>query len=82
MALCAGCPILALAGLARAADEEIQVYMDEMNKPGQFGLYIHNNYTLSGSTVPDDPGAQIDAHRYRMTPEFSYGLTPNIELGA
>jgi hypothetical protein len=82
LALCAGCAILALAGPARAADEEIQVYMDEMNKPGQFGLDIHNNYTLSGSTVPDDPGAQIDAHRYRMTPEFSYGLTPNIELGA
>lgn len=82
LALCAGFAVFALAGPARAADEEIQVYMDEMGKPGQFGLDIHNNYTLSGSTVPDDPGAQIAAHRYRMTPEFSYGLTPNIELGA
>jgi hypothetical protein len=82
LGLCALLTALAQVSPARAAEEEIQVYMDEMDKPGQFGLDVHNNYTLSGSTVPDSPGAQIDAHRYRMTPEFSYGLTPNIELGA
>lgn len=65
-----------------AAPEEIQVYMDEMDAPGHFGLDVHNNYVVSGSTVPDYPGAVPPAYLYRFTPEFSYGLTPSFELGA
>jgi len=72
---------LLLAGPALAADEEIQVYMDEMSRPGQFGLDLHNNYVFSGDASPAYPGEQSGAHRYRLTPEWSYGLTPNIELG-
>lgn len=64
-----------------AAPEEIQVYMDEMNKPGEIGLDIHNTYVVSGSSNPDYPGAQAPAKVLRVTPEFSYGLTPNLELG-
>ncbi|HTD05203.1 hypothetical protein [Undibacterium sp.] len=65
-----------------AAPEEIQVYMDEMNAPGEFGLDVHNNYVVSGNGVPDYRGAQAPRHVFRVTPEFSYGLTPNLELGA
>lgn len=71
-----------LGSLARAAPEEIQVYMDEMNKPGEFGLDIHLNDVFSGSAVPEYRGAQAPLHVFRTTPEFSYGLTPNLELGA
>ena len=67
---------------AWAASEEIQVYMDEMNRPGEIGLDVHHNYVFSGSGVPDYPGAQVARHVFRVTPEFSYGLTPNLELGA
>lgn len=67
---------------AMAAAEEIQVYMDEMNNPGEFGLEIHNNYVFSGNSVPDYPGAQTPTHVFRLTPEFSYGLTDSFELGA
>jgi len=67
---------------AGAAPEEIQVYMNEMDPQGQFGLDVHNNYTFSGSAALDYPGEQSDVRRYRLTPEFSYGLTSNIELGA
>jgi len=70
------------AATARAAPEEIQVYMNEMDVPGEFGLDLHNNYVLSGSPSPEYPGAQASVHRYRLTPEFSYGLTPAIDLGA
>ncbi|NNM83195.1 MAG: hypothetical protein HKL98_11415 [Burkholderiales bacterium] len=70
------------ASLAFAAPEEIQVYMDEMDAPGQFGLDVHNNTVLSGSGASDYPGAVPPVHVYRMTPEFSYGLTENFELGA
>ena len=72
---------LLLAGPAFAADEEIQVYMDEMSRPGQFGLDLHNNYVLSGDAGLDYPGEMSGLHRYRLTPEWSYGLTPNVELG-
>jgi hypothetical protein len=67
---------------AFAATEEIQVYMDEMDKTGEFGLDVHNNYVFSGNAVPSYPGAQPPYHVYRMTPELSYGLTDNLELGA
>lgn len=79
----AGALLLAAAcGQAMAVPEEIQVYMDEMNAPGEFGLDVHANYVVSGSGVPDYPGAQAPRHVFRLTPEFSYGLTPNLELGA
>ena len=65
-----------------AAPEEIQVYMDEMNDPGKFGLDLHNNYVFSGSGSPSYPGGIPPVHIYRLTPELSYGLTPSIELGA
>jgi len=80
--LCALLAGLAAASAARAAPEEIQVYMDEMNKPGEFGLDLHNNYVFQGRSAPDYPGEQAPARVYRLTPEFSYGLTPNLELGA
>ena len=71
----------ALAAPALAADEEIQVYMDEMSRPGQFGLDLHNNYVTSGDGAPDYAGGMSPLHRYRLTPEWSYGLSKDIELG-
>lgn len=72
---------LALAGRALAAEEEIQVYMDEMDHPGQFGLDVHNNYVFTGLPGIEYPGQQASLDRYRLTPEWSYGLTTNFELG-
>ena len=73
---------LAFATPASAAPEEIQVYMDEMNKPGQFGLDLHLNAVSDGRVAPEYAGEQASGGRWRFTPEFSYGLTPNLELGA
>jgi hypothetical protein len=70
------------AGTAAAAPEEIQVYMNEMGQPGEFGLDVHMNYVLTGATMRDYPGAQLARHTLRVTPEFSYGLTRTLELGA
>ena len=75
---------IALCTLSRpafAAPEEIQVYMDEMDKPGHFGLDTHINYVPDGALTDDYPGAQQSLHRTRITPEFSYGITPNLEAG-
>jgi hypothetical protein len=74
--------LLALPGAARAADEEIQVYMDEMNRKGLFGLDLHLNYVPRGRRADVDyAGEEASDRRLRITPEFSYGLTPSLELG-
>ncbi|HYZ48558.1 MAG TPA: hypothetical protein VE567_06655 [Sphingomonas sp.] len=73
---------LACPTVATAAPEEIQVYMDEMGAPGEIGLDVHNSYVLSGDKTPAYPGEQQSVHRYRITPEFSLGLSRAFELGA
>ena len=75
-----GCLLLA-SPLCLAADEEIQVYEDDLSAPGQFGVDVHNNYVLSGSGTPGYPGEQPPLHVYRLTPEFYYGLSKTVELG-
>jgi hypothetical protein len=79
VALAAG---MSIALPALAADEEIQVYEDDLDMPGQFGLDVHNNYVASGGSGIEYPGEMASLDRYRLTPEWSYGLTQNIELGA
>jgi hypothetical protein len=66
---------------ALAASEEIQVYLDDLTRPGGFGADIHNNFVVKGSRTPDYPGALPANHTYRFTPELYYGLTPTMELG-
>jgi hypothetical protein len=78
----AAAALLVIAPAARAAPEEIQVYIDDMSDPGQFGLDLHNNLVVSGRSTPEFAGEETPAHAYRLTPEFAYGLTPNLELGA
>lgn len=88
--LCQNWTVLILAGLAcalvpsaaSAAPEEIQVYIDDMDAPGEVGLDMHINDVVTGeSTANDYPGAQDSLHRLRVTPEFSLGLTKQIEAG-
>jgi hypothetical protein len=73
---------LAAAVPAAAADEEVQVYMDEIGQPGRLGLDIHTSYVFDGDPAPEVPGGQSPVHRWRMTPEWGFALTPNLELGA
>jgi hypothetical protein len=71
-----------IGGVAHASPEEIQVYMDEMSDPGRFGLDVHTNYVATGQETDDYAGQQQSLRRLRITPEFAYGVTPYIELGA
>jgi len=70
-----------VSGTAAGAPEEIQIYMDDLSKPGHFGMDVHNSFVMSGSSTPDYPGAQPPNHVYRLTPEFYYGLSDTFELG-
>lgn len=82
LAFALGSGALVASTPARAADEEIQVYMDELNSPGVVGLDVHVNDVLDGDRTPDYPGAESPLHRWRITPEWSLGLGGGFELGA
>ena len=49
--------------------------MDEFAVPGKFGLDFHTNYVLSAQE------GSVDRHMLRITPELSYGINENFELG-
>jgi hypothetical protein len=66
---------------ASAAPDEIQVYTEEINVPGEFGLEQHLNYTLEGAKTPDFLGQMTSHHVLQVTPEFSYGITETLEGG-
>jgi hypothetical protein len=70
-------PGVAYAGLT----DEIQVYTDDINAPGKWGLEMHVNTTPSGRDTPDYPGESVPHHGLRITPEFSYGITETWEAG-
>ena len=73
--LCLSC------GAYAALPDEIQVYTFEINEPREFGLEVHLNTTPSGQRTPAYPG-EITTHRgWRVTPEFSYGITKDWEAG-
>jgi len=77
------CAVLALAAAGAHAEleDEIQVYTDDINKPGQFGLELHLNTTPDGRTLPDYAGEVTPSNGTRLTPEFSYGLSDTFEAG-
>jgi len=68
--------LLALScATAQAAPEEIQVYMDEFNDPGQLTLDVHTNY------VPTAQPGSPTRRQFQATPEWGYGINPHWEAG-
>jgi len=75
--------LLAAPRLAFGLDQfEIQVYEDDVNKPGQLGLEVHTNFTFSGRKTPDYAGEIPPHHIGRLTLEPALGVTDFLELGA
>ncbi len=71
-----------LASHAHAAiQDEIQVYTDDINEPGEYGVEIHLNTTPKGIKTPGYAGEVTNHHGIRLTPEFSYGLTETTDMG-
>ena len=61
--------------------DEIQVYADDINAPGAFGLELHVNATPQGRSTPNFPNEVTPNHGLRVTPEFSLGLAHTLEAG-
>lgn len=66
---------------ALAAPDEIQVYTEELNDPGKYGVELHVNYVLKGAKEASFAGEMQSHHRLQATPEFSYGLSKTLEAG-
>ncbi len=75
---------LAAVALPAAAFDrfEIQVYEEDINEPGHFGLELHSNFTGRGERAPAYPGETPPYHTARFTLEPAYGVTRWLELGA
>lgn len=64
-----------------ASSDEIQVYDEAINEPGELNVDNHINFIPEG--VKDSGwNKEIPAHHnFRITPEFGYGLNKNWEAG-
>ena len=69
-------------GALAAQQDEISVYDDGINKPGEFTTEVHVNTTPNGVKTPGFPGEYLTNHGVRVSPEFAYGLTKEFEIGA
>lgn len=63
-----------------AVQDEIQVYTDDIAKPGETTLDVHVNSTPSG-VGPSFPHEVTTNHATRITPEFGFGLSREWEAG-
>jgi len=71
--------LTAAALQAQGFSDEIQVYTQDIQKTGKYGLELHLNRILQG---PKDAPAGLPFNgSTNLTPEFSYGLTHDLELG-
>ena len=73
------CTLFSTATLA--APDEIQVYTDDMNEPGEVGVELHVNYVVDGERQSAYAGGSPSHHMLQTTPEFSYGISKNWEAG-
>ena len=69
------------AEVMAASADEIQVYDEAINKRGELNVDIHMNYVTSGIKTPAYSGEIPAHHNFRITPEFAYGYSYNIEGG-
>ena len=70
-----------IAAAALAAADEIQVYVDDINKPGERGLETHVNYVPIGRKNAEYSGERPPYRVLRITPEISTGLAPGWDAG-
>ena len=76
---------LALAALwlgsAHASPEEIVIFDDKLEKPGDVGYEVHLNYEAHARREATYPGETPPQGIVRFMPELSYGISRTWELG-
>lgn len=79
--LLAGLLLFRAAAALAALPDEIQVYTDDLERPGERGVELHVNTTPSGRSTPAYPGEATPWHGLRVTPEISWGLGHGVDWG-
>jgi hypothetical protein len=82
ISICVAIAALIQANASWAASEEIQVYSDDKEEPGQTSVDFHSNYVTHSRRTPEYLGEQAPNGVFRLTPEFNLGLTDTLEFGA
>lgn len=80
-ALLLGCALAGAPGVASSQTDEIEVYDAAIAAPGQLNLTWHDNFTPSGRTAPQFPGAIVPDHALNGVPEWAYGVNDWFETG-
>ncbi|HWJ36878.1 MAG TPA: hypothetical protein VNR70_16550 [Steroidobacteraceae bacterium] len=72
---------LGSASIVCAQTDEIQVYDAAIAPTGAFNLTLHDNFTPSGSKIPEFPGAIVPDKSLNGVAEWAYGVAPWFEAG-
>ncbi|MBI3376668.1 MAG: hypothetical protein HY017_33555 [Betaproteobacteria bacterium] len=72
---------LAMPSTALTAPDEIQVYTDDLDEPGERGMELHSNFVRDRVRTREYAGAQPSGRMFRLTPEFSFGVAKNWDAG-
>src|SRR3954462_6515514 len=70
-----------IARAQAALPDEIQVYTDDLEAPGEHGLELHVNTTPKGRSAPDYPGELTPHPALRVPPEISLALARGWDAG-
>lgn len=81
VALTAMAATLLPVAAVHAAPEEIVVFTDEFEKPGEVGYELHFNYASRARRTSDYTGEQPPYHVFRFMPEVVWGLSQHWNLG-
>lgn len=69
------------ANNVQAAPDEIVIFDDEFEKPGEVGYQLHLNFANRSRATPDYPGEQPPNRIFRFMPEVAVGLSETWNLG-
>ena len=73
--------VLAASPAWAALPDEIQVYTDDLEAPGERGIELHVNTTPRGRDTPEYPGEVTPHHALRVTPELAVGIARDWDAG-
>ncbi len=77
------CLALACASITHPAwslPDEFEVRLDEMAKPGEFGVEVLTSYVPTKPRSQSDESLRPVRHLLQVTPEFSWGISRDVQL--
>ncbi|OIR15625.1 hypothetical protein GALL_39490 [mine drainage metagenome] len=66
--------------LVQALPDELEVQLDELNRPGEYRVDVISSYTISGSNKPAAEGLRPTFHLLQASPDISYGITKDTQI--